>query len=240
MTDRELDGLMRRVLLDSLKLDWERKLEPGSFFAPSASHKRQIRAMLADPLAWAHKKAVPVWKRTMQRAAVVLLILSLGFGGLLAASPTVRAAFFGWVREVCETYFSYHYVGEDRSDMEEIVYRPAWVPEGYDIIWESHDKAGGDIVYQNKDEKIVSFSWSRNIESSAFQVDSETAEIKNTFIGNSPADLYLENDKELSSVLVWTDYKNGTIFVIMAPFDENEITKMAEGVFGDTDCSGNY
>ena len=104
MTDHELDALMQRVLLDSLRLDWEKQAEPEPAFVPSARYKRQVSGMLADPLAWERKRAVPVWKNIARRTAAVLLIVSIGFGSLLAVSPAVRAAVNQWVIEWYETH----------------------------------------------------------------------------------------------------------------------------------------
>lgn len=162
--------------------------------------------------------------------ACFLLIIFLGGGSLLTFSTEVRAAFFGWVREVCETYFSYHYVGENQNALEGVVYRPTWVPDGYEVISESHDIAGGDIIYQSENEEIIAFSWFRDAESSVFQIESETAEIQNTFVGNCPADLYIEHSDSLSNALVWSDQEEKTFFTFTAPLSEDSLIKMAESV----------
>lgn len=162
-------------------------------------------------------------------AACFLLVVLLG-GGLLAFSSEARAAFFGWVREVCETYFSYRYVGETQTVPEGVVYCPAWVPEGYEVVSESHGVAGGDMIYQKGDEGIIVFSWSGEIESSVFRVDSETAEVQNTSVENCPADLYLERAEDSPNALVWTDKERKAIFSITAMLTEDEMLKIAESV----------
>lgn len=50
MTDQELDTLMRRVLLDSLKLDAESTASGELAFEPTPRYQRQMAAMLSDPL----------------------------------------------------------------------------------------------------------------------------------------------------------------------------------------------
>lgn len=50
MTDQELDRIMRRVLIDSMKLE-EDVEDNGPVFEPSLRHRRRMRAMLANP--WA-------------------------------------------------------------------------------------------------------------------------------------------------------------------------------------------
>jgi len=134
-------------------------------------------------------------------AACFLPVLLLG-GGVLTFSTETRAAFFGWVREVYETYFVYRYVGEDQNAPEGIVYHPAWVPEGYEIVSEIHEAVGGDIAYRNGNEGMIVFSWSVGSESSVFGVNPEGVGVQNTFVGDCPADLYLEHGEGRSSVLL--------------------------------------
>ena len=150
MTDNELDVLMRRVLLDSLKLDWEKEPEPTLPFVPSSSHQRQISAMLLDPLAWERKRAVSIWKKIVRRVAVILLIISLGFSGLIAASPTVRAALVQWITEWYEDHIIYRYTGTDiNEEMQQ--YKIAELPEGYaeDENERIEEPNYIDIVYRN-------------------------------------------------------------------------------------------
>ena len=59
MTDQELDRIMERVLIDSLKLDWEKAAQEEIPFEPSSQHQRQMRAMLANPLRWVRRRERP-------------------------------------------------------------------------------------------------------------------------------------------------------------------------------------
>ena len=87
MTDRELDALLERVLIGAVKRDWEGREEQSAFTA-SHRHRRQMRAMLKNPLGWARERARPMWRRALRRVAVVALAASVLFAGILAASPT--------------------------------------------------------------------------------------------------------------------------------------------------------
>ena len=77
MTDQELDTLMRRVLLDSLKLDAESAASGELVFEPTPRYQRQMAAMVKDPLKWERRRARPLWKNVVQKAAVILLVFSL-------------------------------------------------------------------------------------------------------------------------------------------------------------------
>ena len=59
MTDQELDTLMRRVLLDSLKLDAESAASGELVFEPTPRYQRQMAAMVKDPLKWERRRARP-------------------------------------------------------------------------------------------------------------------------------------------------------------------------------------
>ena len=104
MTDQELDTLMRRVLLDSLKLDAESTASGELAFEPTHHYQRQMAAMVKDPLKWERRRARPLWKNVAQKIAVILLVFSLSLGSLMAVSPTVRAAVVRWVTEWYETH----------------------------------------------------------------------------------------------------------------------------------------
>ena len=111
MTDQELDTLMRRVLLDSLKLDAESTASGELAFEATPRYQRQMAEMVKDPLKWERRRARPLWKNVAQKAAVILLVFSLSLGSLMAVSPTVRAAVVRWVTEWYETHVVYRHLG---------------------------------------------------------------------------------------------------------------------------------
>lgn len=97
MTDNELDQLMQRVLLDAIKSDCEKENGVAPSFEPSLRYQRSLAAMIADPLKWARKRTKPLWKKILQKVAIVLIIFSLSLGSLMAVSPNIRAAVVNWV-----------------------------------------------------------------------------------------------------------------------------------------------
>ena len=103
MTDNELDQLMQRVLLDAIKSDCEKENSVVPSFEPSLRYQRSLAAMIADPLKWAHKRTKPLWKKVLQKVAIVLIVFSLSLGSLMAVSPNIRAAVVNWVTEWYET-----------------------------------------------------------------------------------------------------------------------------------------
>lgn len=234
MTDSELDRLMRRVLLDSLKLEWDREPEPKPPFVPSARYKRQVRAMLADPLAWERKRSAPLWKKAARRIAAVLLVISIGFGGLLAVSPTVRAALLQWVVEWYETHVTYRYTDNSTEAIPQ--YEITELPEGYAedeeerVEWPEQ----ADIVYKNEETgKTMYLGYIRMSQGalSDFVVREGLDTITPVRVQGCDG-LYFQcadPEREWSRV-TWTDPDSGLQFTIGAQLEKEEILHIAESV----------
>jgi hypothetical protein len=234
MTDRELDALMQRVLLDSLRLDWEKKAAPEPSFVPSARYKRQVAGMLADPLAWERKRRIPIWKSILRQAAVVLLIISLGFGSLLAASPTVRAGFLQWIAEWYETHVTYRYTGTDMAGAMP-QYEITELPEGYAEVESERIEWPGqiDVVYRNeRDGQSIYLNYVQMSQGHAsdFEIkkDSEIISVKVNGLDGQFFRQTVGNSKW--NMITWIDPNNGLQFSVEACFDKTDILNIAESV----------
>ena len=73
----------------------------------------------------------PVFYKTMQRVASVVLAILIGGGAWLTVDVEARAAFFGWVKEVYETFFVYRFSGDADMSTKTSNYEPNWIPDGY-------------------------------------------------------------------------------------------------------------
>lgn len=233
MNDQELDTLMRRVLLDSLELDWTGEENPQPSFQASPRHRREVRHMLADPLAWAKKRERPVWRRVAQRAAVVLLVLSLGLCGLMASSPTVRAAVIQWVTEWYGTHITFRYTGEEMAGVMPR-YEITALPEGYaEVEDERIDWPGQvDIPYRNAETgQTIYLNYIQMRQGGATDITPEDAEIIPVRVNGLDGLFFREPDWErenLRNTLTWMDPDNGLQFTIEASLDEQDILHMAE------------
>ena len=102
MTDKELDSVMRQILLDAIALD-EESCEDRIPFEPSLKYQHQTALMLKDPIRWEKNRSRPVWKKYGQRVAAILLVAFISLGSVMVASPTARAMVLQWFREWYET-----------------------------------------------------------------------------------------------------------------------------------------
>ena len=172
----------------------------------------------------------PVQYWMQKSVACFRVALLLGSSCLLALSSEARAAFWGWIREVSAGWSVYHYVGEKKDSLEDIIYRPTWIPDGYEVTSEYFDPWNVNIGYQNADEEFAMFSYSTYTESMEAQVESDGVEIKHILIDGHPADLYLDPDPGAANVLMWMNDEAGALFTISASFSSDNIIKMAESV----------
>lgn len=108
MTDQALDSMLRRVLLDADCQEYGDAIDelPECDFSPSFEKKMQKLIRRANH---------PIRYRVAQAAACLLLAALLSGCTALAISPEARTAFVGWVREVSEEWFVYHYAGETQD-----------------------------------------------------------------------------------------------------------------------------
>lgn len=233
MTDQELDTLMQRVLLDSLKLDWNEKAKPQPPFKASPRYQREVRRMLMEPLAWAKKRERPMWKRTAQRIAVVLLVISLGFCGLMASSPTVRAAIIQWVTEWYETHITYRYTGATITG-EMPQYEITELPEGYvEVEDERIDKPNYvSIVYRNNEtEKTLYFDYIYMQQGSAIEFMTEDVEVQPIKVNGLDGQLLLEkNWEDKRNTVTWVDADSNVQFSLSAHLSEIDILHIARSV----------
>lgn len=89
----------------------------------SLSFEKKMRRLL-------RKQRHPFAHRMLQRAAAIFLTALVGIGTWLAVDMQARAAFFRWCKEVYENQVIYRFYGEQRGQTD--VYRPAWLPDGYE------------------------------------------------------------------------------------------------------------
>ena len=235
MTDQELDTLMRRVLLDSLKLNLEGATGNELSFEPTPRYQRQMTAMLADPLKWARKRARPIWKKVIQKVAVILLVFSLSLGSLMAASPTVRAAVIRWVTEWYETHITYRYSGEQITD-EMPQYEITDLPEGYveakgeRVEWPSYVS----IIYRNQSDDNAQWIYLRYIymqQGTISNFEVENADVLPATVNGLDGQLYLARNPEQSdSPITWIDPDKNILFAVDAALDANDILHIAESV----------
>ncbi len=231
MTDQELDRLMKRVLMDAIQLDLDTEaVKNTTAFEPSSRHQRQMKAMLKDPQGWLKRKTRPVWRLAAQRAAIFLLVVSLGFGAIMVGSPTARAAFMNWIKEVYETHIVYRFMGED-IDGEMPHYEITALPEGFVEVERLEFPATVAVAYENEAGDVIYFNYSFMQQGSAGFISAENSEIVPVTVNNLHGDLYLSKDFEhISNTIFWIDEELNICFDISGFYSATDILHIAESV----------
>lgn len=114
----------------------------------------------------------------------------------------------------------------------QVVYQPTWIPEGYSELKQSVSDDQVVIVYRNDEGYLLAFTYTKNRESVSAYVllDNQETDVQAVLVGGKTADLYLEQQADKISVLVWGDDEKGVFFAISAHCSGEELIKMAESV----------
>lgn len=230
MTDQELDGLMKRILVDSMKMDLEAEGKKDTLvFQPSSHYQKQMQLMLKDPLKWAKKKTQPMWKAIAQKVAVVLLIISLGFGTLMVGNPTAWAAFTRWVTEWYETHIVYRYTGESTlKDMPQ--YEIAELPEGFVENERIEFPSSVNVTYKNESGDIINLKYIFMVQGGATVFEIENSNMFDIEVNHMGGQFFESIDPGNFNTITWIDTDQNIQFEISSAYNYIDILRMAESV----------
>lgn len=228
MTRQEI--LVRNVLLDALAADWDVALNMAAETPLSRRQRRRMAAMTADPWGYLRRFSRPMWKKIAQTAAAVLLAASVTLGGLLAASPTVRAAVARWFAEVYESQILYRFSGETTADALPH-YTIAALPEGYVLTDEVVEFPGYEkTTYQTVDGQTIHLTCSKMQQGSAVSIDTDDMDVRDVTVSGHRGQVYISLKEETSNGIIWMDDTRAICFTVDGFFTENELLHMAESV----------
>lgn len=232
MTDQELDLLMRRVLLDGIRLESDQKGDNVPDFVPTIAHQRQMNSMLNDPWGWLRKRERPLWQVAARRIAVALLLISLGFGFVMATSPTVRATVVRWVTEWHTNHITYWYSGEDICEKMPN-FKITALPEGYAEVESQRIEESNYIsqMYQKEDGNTIYLDYTYLQQGSAADVITENVDSVPITVNGMKGCLYLANDPDQEyNTLLWINPEYNLQFSLDAPLNPHEILRLAESI----------
>lgn len=171
----------------------------------------------------------PIRYKIGSRVASILLVILIGFTVVMSCSPTARAAVIGWIKQVCESFYSYYF--EANADTySSYKYQIAPLPEGYVEISNDEDNGTYICIYANDKNEMLTFSYSVSPESAMFYVVKEAYLIEEIQVSGKKADLYISTDGNQSNGIIWCDENAGIIFYISGRLDGEELKILAESV----------
>ena len=222
MTGQALDNLARRVILDAARQEY------GSLMAEMPEHdfspafKKKMRRLL-------RRGNHPLRHRILQTAACLVLAALLSGCAVLAVSPEARTALAGWIRELRQEWFSYHYAGELADTPRNTVYAPAWLPADYREVKAPEPGTFVHALYEGENGALLSFSYQVGLKRTTFHVVWDNTMVQQVTVAGSEADLY-RNTAGDTNVLVWTNEAAGIVFWLAGQLTGEELVQMAESL----------
>lgn len=168
--------------------------------------------------------------RALRRVACIVLVLLLGFCMFLAFNGEARAAIIDWAKKRYEVFTQYAFLGEP-EDPKSNVYDLALVPEGYTLWMQEHTETDGVVVYRNEAGQLLHLYYRFNAGAGAMFIGHEDCIHKKAAVGNWYADLYISQNADVGSTVVWVDEDNQVMFALSAKVEEAMLLEMAEKVF---------
>lgn len=113
-----------------------------------------------------------------------------------------------------------------------VEYRPAWVPEGYELYLQNNTfHHTFTFLYKNPEGNMMCFLYQPDEEKARmYLVPNEGSTEKRVSVNGDPGDLFLAKPGGPQSELVWWDSKAEALCTISASVSEEDILKMAESI----------
>lgn len=228
MTDQELDRIMRRVLIDSMKLEEDGE-DNGPVFEPSLRHRRRMRAMLANPLGWLRGRERPLWRQAVRRAAVFLIVCGMTLAGAMAFSPAARMAMVRWVVERSGNDIDYVYSGEQSPEALP-QYEITALPEGF--VETERDIMPGlvDVIYENESGDILYLDYVYMQQGALRSFDTRDAEAFDVTVGQLSGTFFKARTPGNMNTLAWINPDLNIHFSIGGCFEMNDLLRIAESI----------
>lgn len=171
----------------------------------------------------------PIFYRTMQRVASILLALIIAGSTWLAIDGTARAVFFGWIKETYEMFFIYRY-SDPNISIEEYDYCLTQIPDGYSEYMEIDEHGGVTILYKNETGQLMKFGYIHSSASTMWYIDTTDTVQSDAVVHGQPADLFISTSENVASILLWTSDGDNSAFYISGFFSESKLVSIAESI----------
>ena len=185
--------------------------------------------MLKNPLSWAKKRSWPLWEMVLRRVAVAVLVITISFGGVMAFSPTARAAVIQWVVEWYETHIVYRHFGE-MLDGEMPHYDISGLGNDYMETGRIVSDQAVSVLYENEQGGIVCFDYNYLQDNSIGIFDPNENQVIEVTINQADGLLFVPDDPEAMLTITWIDEHANMQFTIIGNLDEKEIIRIAESI----------
>ena len=161
----------------------------------------------------------PILYRTLRSVASIILVITIGFGSVLAVSAEARAAVFGWVKEQYESFYEYFFEGEVEL-AESAKYQPGWMPDGCELLTVEETAGGETYIYKDIYDP----------DSQKLYIDTVEYISEPVSINGHSGEMYISIYDDETSSIVWTDNSTNTLFYVSGPYEKDTLIKIAENI----------
>lgn len=235
MTDRELDEVIGRLLIDSEDPAIYADAGPQPAFSPSRRHEREMRKMLQNPLAWARRRARPRWKTVLEKAALVFLVLFVSMGALFAFSPAAQALVSQWFEQWDNGHIlQYRYDGPALARLLPR-YAVAALPEGYAETERIELFTATFVTYANEAGDTLYLEYGQVAEGAQVRrkkgtFRSDLMKAVPVCVRETDGQYYPAAEPGGDNTLLWYDREEGIQYALAGPWAQEDMVHMAESI----------
>lgn len=160
-------------------------------------------------------------------AAVILIVVSITFGGLYLHSPEVRAAVRYAIVKVFDRFMNIKVQHIDDDSGEEKQYEPGYIPDGYKLKSDMQNELMRQIEYVNNAGSDIGIEYYKRGNLS-MNVDNEGFDITECRINGYEGLMFISRDGKKNNRVLWSTGK--ATFTIVAALGEEELLKIAENI----------
>lgn len=171
----------------------------------------------------------PVFYKTMHRVASIILAILITGGAWITVDAEARAAFFGWVKEIYETYFVYRFEGSSNVNKELVVYRPTVIPNGYTEFYSDTTEDTIIVVYANEEGQMLKFSYCHNPDNTTWFVGTDPLTVEPIEINGIRGEVVTSTETGAAVTIMWITEDN-TAFNLSGFLSTEDLVAIAESV----------
>ena len=178
------------------------------------------------------------WKRILQSAAILLVLVFLAGTLFLAFNPEARADFIYWIKDTYENSTIYRFFSDDSASMPEPGsytempdFEFGWLPGEYEEHRPTAITNHRNIFLTGSSESdyIMLDCW-RADRAGTITLFTNEHSYEDALINGKKADFYRNSSPGSENMLYWQDEDEYLVFVLSSPLDKGIMIKIAENI----------
>lgn len=227
MTDFEFECLLTEATEQYATVQAAELLRNAPEAAPSEAYLSWERAFLSNPMGYAKRNLRPLWRRALNTAASIALVVVLSLGMLLTVNPEARAiAIRIWV-QAQETFTKIVFSGQAQGIAD---WAPGYVPEGFALEECELGAEEGFRLYEDAAGQRISLEFFSLSAHNQLFFDTEHHVYSEKDVNGRELRIYTSTSPEFSHhVLLVAEHEN-TVLHLSSRIDCAELIKMAQSL----------